>query len=335
MIFCDLVALEGCVHTLACCARSGSVVRRARFLEMTLFLAALATTYISTARSPAARSRGLVPRLTFADLDVPADEMQQMLRRDVGRRCTELTLLGWLGRAYLLVPVVFDRWLPTVFELTAYDASGAACYEVPGSIDCTLKEGSVGGVKGIPFHLRLLTANDGSITGAELLGIGCDLTSEAATGSGERAGRMGVDEVRNLCERLGADAEAKQLVVRAITRAVFGPIAAAAAAVEQSRPLEACGAELRFEPRKETWGLEGTSEKWLQRVSGYYFAASRLQNVRFEPTAPSSAADELQFTFYLDPKEPINSEDPTRIVNPEVVRCTFSCGVVEDEVAVG
>ena len=70
-------------------------------------------------------------------------------------------------------------------------------------------------------------------------------------------------------------------------------------------------------------GLEGTSEKWLQRVSGYYFAASRLQTVRFVPTEPS-AVDGLQFTFYLDPTEAINSEDPTRIVNPEVVRCTFS-----------
>ena len=291
---------------------------------MTLVLTAVAAiSYLLSANAPpATRSRGAAPRLTFADLDVPVDEMQQMLRRDVGRRCTELTLLGWLGRAYLLAPWAFDRWLPTVFELTVYDASAALCYELPGSIDCTLKEGSVGGVKGIPFHLRLLTADDGSITGAQLLGIGCDLTSEAATGADERAGRMGVDEVAGLCERLGADAEAKQQVVRAITRAVFGPIAAAAAAVEQSRPLEACGAELVFEPRRETWGLEGTSEKWLQRVSGYYFAASRLVPLRFVPAAPS-AADELQFIFYLDTTEPINSEDPTRIVNPEVVRCTF------------
>lgn len=134
---------------------------------------------------------------------------------------------------------------------------------------------------------------------------------------------MSDPEVEGLCERLGADAEAKKVVVRAITRAVFKQIAAAAAAVEQSRPLEACGAELPFEPRKEVWGLEGTSEKWLQRVSGYYFAASRLQTVRFVPTEPS-AVDGLQFTFYLDPTEAINSEDPTRIVNPEVVRCTFS-----------
>ena len=67
------------------------------------------------------------------------------------------------------------------------------------------------------------------------------------------------------------------------------------------------------------------SEKWLQRVSGYYFAASRLLTVRFVPAAPS-AADAMQFTFYLDPTEPISSEDPTRIVNPEVVRCTFGGG---------
>ena len=37
------------------------------------------------------------------------------------------------------------------------------------------------------------------------------------------------------------------------------------------------------------------------------------------PALPSAPTTE--FTFYLDPTEPANSEDPTRIVNPEVINC--------------
>lgn len=32
---------------------------------------------------------------------------------------------------------------------------------------------------------------------------------------------------------------------------------------------------------------------------------------------------QLRFTFYLDPSEPINSDDPMQNVNPEVVCCRF------------
>ena len=70
-------------------------------------------------------------------------------------------------------------------------------------------------------------------------------------------------------------------------------------------------------PREELWALEGTSEKWCQQVSGYYFAAATLQDVRF---AESGGA---RFTFYYDAEEPLNSDDPRRNVNPEVIFCTF------------
>ena len=46
---------------------------------------------------------------------------------------------------------------------------------------------------------------------------------------------------------------------------------------------------------------------------GYYFATAILEDVylTLDPT--------VRFTFYLDPLEPLNSEDPMRNVNPEVV----------------
>ena len=65
---------------------------------------------------------------------------------------------------------------------------------------------------------------------------------------------------------------------------------------------------------------EGSAEKWLQEVSGYYFAASRLQDVSF-PFAREDGGS--RFTFYFDPDEPLNSEDPYRNVNPEVIYCSF------------
>ena len=93
-----------------------------------------------------------------------------------------------------------------------------------------------------------------------------------------------------------------------------------------------------FVPRQETWGLEGTSEKWLQQVSGYYFAASVLQDVAFVGGTGGGGSDgsggakydeggddaAVVFTFYLDPTEPLNSDNPTRIYNPEVVNCAFA-----------
>ena len=80
--------------------------------------------------------------------------------------------------------------------------------------------------------------------------------------------------------------------------------------------------------------MEGTSMKWLQLISGYYFASSCLRDVRFSSVRVSDAdggdggatwrpAEGVTFTFYLDPTEPLNSDDPTKIYNPEVINCIF------------
>jgi len=65
--------------------------------------------------------------------------------------------------------------------------------------------------------------------------------------------------------------------------------------------------------------LEGSTEKWLQQVSGYYFAESQLQALRFASKSDAQAS----FLFYYDATEPFNAQDPTRNVNPEVVCCLF------------
>ena len=80
-------------------------------------------------------------------------------------------------------------------------------------------------------------------------------------------------------------------------------------------------AQLVAAPRVRHRAREGSSEKWLQKVAGYYFARARLQTARFagEPA--------VAFTFYYDPAEPIVGESPRRRgdpnVNPEVVCCRF------------
>ena len=272
------------------------------------------------------------------------EELQRYLRADIQRRCTELILLGWLGRCYCAAPFIFDQLFPDVFRLVPYSSSAAACFRRPqGVVDVVLKEGSIGGAKGIPFRLRIATVRSESaakdaeavrIESAELLSIGCDLrrapqeTDPRDVEDEEEVvwTRMNDGEVARLCADIndGVDAAVnKRRVVETITRAIFSKLSPVGAAVRAGRRLDTCGPPSFFRPREEVWGLEGTSEKWLQQVSGYFFAASTLQDVRFA-AAPLTESDEYAvFTFYLDATEPLNSDDPTRIYNPEVINCAF------------
>ena len=104
----------------------------------------------------------------------------------------------------------------------------------------------------------------------------------------------------------------------AIVDAIFGSLAPVGRLVEGGGALQACGPRTAFVPRREVWAREGSSEKWLQRVSDYYFAEAQLQDVRF-----AAEGGAVRFTFYFDCDEPWNSEDATRNVNPEVIRCSF------------
>jgi hypothetical protein len=53
-------------------------------------------------RRPCRTHKSQTVTMLFGDLPVASSELQQMLRRDIGRRYTELNALGWLGRAWLL-----------------------------------------------------------------------------------------------------------------------------------------------------------------------------------------------------------------------------------------
>ena len=130
---------------------------------------------------------------------------------------------------------------------------------------------------------------------------------------------MDDDETRRLLDAINAD---KPRVARAVAAAMFGKLGLVRAALDGRHALEADGAELAFMPRRELFAREGTSDKWVQQVAGYYFAESRLQRVRF--TAGSGVDDAVSFTFYLDASEPLNSDDPRRIVNPEVITCRLA-----------
>jgi hypothetical protein len=334
--------------------------------------------------------------------ELPPDELQRFLRADIQRRYRELILLGWLGRAYIVAPFLFDKFLPDIFRLSAYAPSAAACLAKPeqGIFDCVLKEGSVGGPKGIPFRLLLRTDSSQPVSlpwgrrrieSVTLLNIGCDLRraqeTTFAAGSpeeqqwrqqrqrwqqrydGNSSGdgyepwqRMGDEEVAALCAAAGEGGN-KRIIVAAITSAIFSGLSPVGEALQREGRLGAWlkgrgegggsgnsggggesgggrgGGVSVFVPRQETWGLEGTSEKWLQQVSGYYFAASVLQDVAFVGGTGGGGGDgsggganddeggddaAVVFTFYLDPTEPLNSDNPTRIYNPEVVNCAFA-----------
>jgi len=258
-------------------------------------------------------------RAAFDDLDVPAD----FLRADIGRRLSECLAIGWLGRAYAFAPGLFESFLPDVFALTAYsDQPAIEVARGDGTllVDWTLKESSVV-ARGVPLRLQLeaVRSDDGdlALADATLLAIGCDLT---ASNLAEASVVRQADQ-RELCKLLGTPASRK-LIGRAVASTVFSKLAPVKAALRDSGSIETIGEETAFFPRHETFAVEGTREKWLQQVAGYYFAQARLQDVRF--AAGSGADPEVRFTFYCDESEPLNSEDPRRNVNPEVICCRLA-----------
>ena len=218
---------------------------------------------VSTASEPAPFGDGA--------FDVPAAEIQNIFQTDILRRCNELILLGWLGRAYLAAPVVFDCIWPSLFSLSTYNVSAAACYEQQtGHMDVVLRESSVGGPKGIPMRLALEvtggTPADERIVSATLLGIGCDLTREATLSPAKtRAELMSDVRVERLCVTLNSDAPSKRVVVSALTRGIFTKLAPVAKAARREVSLEVSADPTSFTPRHEVWGLEGSSYKWLQQ----------------------------------------------------------------------
>ncbi len=281
------------------------------------------------------RSPSCSARMFFGvHVDVPREQMQHMLRRDIQRRYDELTALGWLGRVWLAVPLVFDVLWPNLFKLDAFEPAVAPCYRRDdGRMLCTFKESSVL-ARGIPFHFELET-DGGVITRATLLGIGPDLCGETAVASGWVGdSRMDEASVEKVCRAIQANRGVKRLLVLAVVSTIFQRLGPVSKALEEQALLEECGSEVEFVPRKDLWAMEGSAEKWLQQVAGYYFAESRLQTVHFAAPAPASsaalplsstapAADDVRFDFYLDPTEPLNSEDLYRNINPEVISCRF------------
>ena len=248
--------------------------------------------------------------MPFADEDV--DVPQAYLRADIARRYGELFALGWLGRAFLFAPPIFEKLLPAVYNFEAFDIGARA---VPDGVEVTLRESSIV-QRGIPFKLRLQVKDD-AVQSATLLGIGCDVLTAAADGDD------GLEDSDALCDLVNGDRQSKRRVVEAIASTIFERLAPVRDATEAGAQLEACAPALAFTPRRDLWAREGSTEKWLQGVSGYYFAEATLQEVRYTTPATADGERPARFTFYYDATEPINSDDPRRNVNPEVVYCAF------------
>lgn len=286
---------------------------------LVIFLASVRTECWSFVRNVRPQKLQLVKAVTgsYAELDVSPKELQMMFRADIARRHDELVVLGWLGRLYLAAPFLFRSFLPGVFRLESY--SNTSDYkEDKGCVEVTLKESSV--VKrGIPFKLRLemeMSRHGMRVNVAELMGFGCDLMT-AAVSSPIEGKKEDIASALSLCKAINSDPFSKRLVVQAITSAIFNRLSSISDAVKRDVELEV-GEEIIFQPTKELWAMEGTSEKWLQQVSGYWFAESRLVQLRF-----TDISTDLRFLFYLDPTEPLNSEDPAVNVNPEAIYCDF------------
>jgi len=285
-----------------------------------------------------------MPESPFTQLGLPEDKIQEMCRLDIRRRQKELIALGWLGRGFLAAPWLFRAFFPTLFQFDVYGDSDSASTSVElseGVVDCTLKEASIV-TRGIPLKLRLsLTNGSRQIKAAELLGIGCDLS--LAT-SDSRSDSTGKERAKSLCSKINSDSTAKKAVVRGIVDKIFQYVSAPIdEALKEKVPLELSELQrvptnaetenrANFTPRRDLWAREGSAEKWLQQVGGYWFAEAGVCNVRFQtPTQKETAAAEgkyapysaTTFTFYFDPSEPVNSDETLMNINPEAIYCSF------------
>ncbi|CAK0874884.1 unnamed protein product [Prorocentrum cordatum] len=260
---------------------------------------------------PAAGAGTPAPAVPFGHLGVAPAELQAMLRRDIRRRLSELLVLGWLGRLYLLAPWVFRALFPRLFQFGLYEGE-QLCFERDGLVECTLRESSVV-ARGVPFTFRLRLGGDArQIAEATLVSIGCDLT---ATRKGTP---MCVKAASALGNTVNNDWTSKRLLVRTIVRTIFKELSQVGQLCKSRVDLVPLGTEVAFHPREDLFAQEGTSRKWLQKVSGYYFAQARLQDVLF-----LSGADNVAFCFYPAALEPLNSESPAANINPEATCCRF------------
>ena len=251
-----------------------------------------------------------------------AEDIQAALRADIRRRRTELILLGWLGRAYCAAQPIFEVLRPSFFRLDAYDdAPGCATADGTGrTLSVTLKESSIVG-RGIPLSLEVRTGLGPGLDlrSVRLVGIGCECPPAAGRGGAGGAAQSSPTVSEALCRHLNEDRRAKGAFVSAIASDIFSRLARVGDALEDGVALEACAAPREFVPERELWAREGSSEKWLQRITGYYFARATLEEVRF----CGGAAPGASFVFYYDREEIVNDGDPSRNINPEVIRCRF------------
>ena len=222
------------------------------------------------------------------------EELQSWLARDVGRRRQELQALAWLGRAHRVLPSVFDG----VFTIDRY--ANAPWYACDDGIHGSLKTGTAVVARGVPVSFSLSS----DCTRMTVLGLGCDILPRLPA----NASVMEERDAERLCRRLVSN---KRVLIDAIERAVFDILEPALAG---GPTFEAVSDPISFEPRRDLFAREGSSEKWLQCVSEYYFAAASLQEV-------VAVGSDVRFVFYYDAAEPLNSEDPRRNVNPEIICC--------------
>lgn len=206
----------------------------------------------------------------FSDFDIKPSVLQNWLREDILRRSKELIALGWLGRAYITAPVIFNKVFPTLFRLQSYNDTALSTKLPDGKtiVDCTLKESSIL-ARGIPIRLLFLM-NDVNIESVKLLGIGPNVKGEVKDNDDNLVTYTPLNPSL-LCESINKNTMNKKLVVKAITSGIFKNIPNIMKMVETGVDLEAIGPIEKFYPRKDLFAQEGTSKKWLQEVYTYFY----------------------------------------------------------------
>ena len=316
------------------------------------------------------------------------NELQKWMIRDLNRRRSELLVIGWLGRVFLMVPNIIRIFLPTLFIFDYYkDEADILCRKFENGnenntreddqimVECVVKESTV--VKrGIPIRLRLsmktkekiktsdlfFTNNDDmNLKTVNIVAFGCDIIPSWPKDSQH----ITSNEAKSIFNQINSNMNYTKMIVRAMTDSIFDqlepqlqyalsnniPLLPHSSHIDETMNISNISTSSdtflnstqenvddysqvkQFIPRHDLYAREGLNEKWLQKISGYYFAKSYICDTSFsysvceqinrdDETKPNL---DLKFTFYYDPTEPPNSIERGMNVNPEILACKFGC----------
>ncbi|GMI09438.1 hypothetical protein TrVE_jg8816 [Triparma verrucosa] len=251
---------------------------------------------------PKPSSALLIPfSIPFAnELKLPPSSLQSHLNLEITRRRNELKTLAFLSLVHKLSRSYLFN---SVFKFETYSSQ---IFANSNEIYATFKTGTKVVPRGVPVTF-VISKNTSDV---KVRALGCDLMPSLPSD----VLPLSPEEFKSFCSEFNEDVAIKRRAVDAIADVVYEKLEPA---LSKANEFEAFGEIIHFEPRQDLYAREGTSSKWLECVSEYYFAKAKLQEV------VPVGCEGPRFVFYWDEMEPINSKNLYININPEVICCIF------------